>query len=80
MDKQNITFSISNTLLRKVKLLAVKRNTTLNSLLIHTLEELVVRDERYQKAQARNLRLLEKGLDLGTHGEINSLRKDLHKE
>jgi hypothetical protein len=41
MEKQNITLSIPKNILQKVKLLALKRGTTVSSLLTQTLEEIV---------------------------------------
>jgi hypothetical protein len=79
MKTQNITLSISKELLRKVKLLAVKRNTSLSKLLSHTLEEIVVREEGYQLASQRSMERLAKGQDLGTQGEIPWGREELHE-
>lgn len=79
MDKQNVTLSISKTLLRKVKLLAVKRNTSLSGLLSKTLEELADQEENYLQASQRSLEQLEKGFNLGTQGETIWEREDLHE-
>ncbi len=79
MTKQNITLSISKELLRKAKLLAVERNTSLSGLLSRTLENLVTHDEGYQQAYQRNLEWLASGRDLGTEGKIDWPREDLHE-
>ncbi|MDH5606661.1 MAG: CopG family transcriptional regulator [Anaerolineae bacterium] len=79
MEKQNVTLSISKKILRKAKLLAVKRNTSLSSLLSSTIEELVNQEESYLQASQHSLAQIDKGFDFGTQGEINWQRKDLHE-
>jgi len=80
MEKtKNITLAIPKEILRKVKILAVEKNTSLSGLLTQTLKELVDRQEAYDQACHRNLALLESGMDLGTQGNINWEREDLHE-
>jgi len=79
MEKtQNITLSVPKSILQKAKILAVKKNVSLSSLLTQTLATLVFEDENYEKARQRNIRLLRKGLDLGTGGKATWSREDLH--
>jgi len=80
MEKiQNVTLSIPKDILRKAKILAIKRNTSLSGLLTQTLAEMVSRQEGYEQAQRRNLSLLKSGLDLSTQGQITWRREDLHE-
>jgi len=79
MDTQNITLSIPKKTLRKAKLLAVKRNTSLSSLLTQTLEDLVTQEEGYDQGRQRSLELLEKGYDFGTRGKAVWSREELHE-
>jgi len=67
---QNVTLAIPKYILRKAKILAVQRNTSLSGLLTQSLAELVVRGEGYEQAHQRNLALLKGGFDLGTQGDI----------
>lgn len=46
---QNITLSLPKELIQKVKHIAVERNTSISALLTSLLEELVNREESYQK-------------------------------
>jgi hypothetical protein len=69
MEKQNITLSIPKDTLLKVKLLAVKRQTSVSGLLTETLETLV----------QQHLQWLEQGVDLGTNGHILTGRDELHE-
>jgi hypothetical protein len=79
MKTQNITLSLPKDILLKVKLLAVKRQTSVSGLLTQTLEELVQQEEAYAHAQLRHLQLLDQGIDLGTGGQISWTRDELHE-
>lgn len=79
METQNVTLAVRKDVLRKAKLLAVRRNTSLSRLLTEALEELVERDEGYESARRRHLAILERGLDLGTGGAATWRREDLHE-
>ena len=78
MDKQNITLSIPKDVLQKIKLLAVKKGTSVSGLMTHVLKEIVEEEEGYQDARLRHLALLERGVDLGTKGSSEWTREDLH--
>ena len=78
MEKQNVTLSIPNTLLRQAKIMAASQDKSLSQFLRESLEEKVREEADYSKAQKRQLRLLIKGLDLGTKGQIKARRDDLH--
>jgi hypothetical protein len=79
VDTQNVTLSIPKDTLRKAKILAVRRNSSLSSLLTQALEEIVSNDEAYTLARSRHLDWLEKGADLGTKGKISWDRDELHE-
>jgi hypothetical protein len=80
MDKiQNVTLSIPKDILRKAKILAVNKNTSLSGLLTQTLTDLVAHQEAYEQARQRNLTLLKSGFDLGTQGQISWKREELHE-
>ena len=76
---QNVTLAIPKSILRKAKILAVQKNTSLSALLTQTLADLVAHQETYQQARQRNLGLLKNGFDLGTHGQIPWKREELHE-
>jgi hypothetical protein len=79
VEKQNVTLAVPKDLLRKAKVLAVERNTSLSGLLVHALGDIVQADERYVAAQERQIRLMRQGLDLGVRGKITWSRDDLHE-
>jgi hypothetical protein len=76
---QNVTLAIPKDVLRKAKILAVQKNTSLSGLLTQTLTDLVAHQEAYVQARQRNLAILKNGFDLGTHGQIAWKREDLHE-
>lgn len=79
METQNITLSLPKEVLLKVKLIAVKRQTSVSGLLTQTLENLVRQEEAYGHSQLRHLKWLEQGIDLGTGGQVTSTRDELHE-
>ena len=76
---QNVTLAIPKDLLRKAKILAVQKNTSLSGLLTQMLAELVSRQEGYEQARRSSLAMLKSGLDLGTQGNITWKREELHE-
>jgi hypothetical protein len=76
---QNVTLAIPRNILRKAKILAVQKNTSLSGLLTQTLVDLVSHQEAYEQARQHNLTLLDSGFDLGTYGKIPWKRDDLHE-
>jgi hypothetical protein len=79
METQNITLSIPKEVLLKVKLLAVKRQTSVSGLLTQTLERLVRQEEAYAHARQRHLQWLAQPMDLGTDGQVLTRRDELHE-
>ena len=79
MEMQNITLSLPRDVLRKVKILAVQRGTSISRLLTNELERLVAQEELYARAMQRHMQLMEKGIDLGTQGQIHTSRDELHE-
>ena len=76
-SKQNITLRLDRQTLRKAKVLAAKRNTSISGLLAEQIEALVGEDHAYERAERRALALLERGFHLG--GTIESTRDEWHE-
>jgi hypothetical protein len=74
---QNITVRLDRHTLRKAKILAAKRNTSISGLLAEQIEALVGEDDAYEQAQRRALALLDHGFHLG--GRIESTRDEWHE-
>ena len=79
MATQNITLSLPRETLKKVKLIAVERQTSVSRLMTALLEELVRAEDRYEQAMRQHMAVLKKGFDLGTGGAIPWSREDLHE-
>jgi hypothetical protein len=79
VERQNITLSLPKDILLKVKLIAVKRQTSVSGLLTQTLERLVEHEDSYTHARRRHLEWLERGADLGTAGHMSASRDGVHE-
>ncbi len=79
MKYQNITLSIPKDILKKIKLIAVERNTSVSGLLTQELIKIAKRDDAYEKAKARQFHLLKKGFNMGINKKIPWKRDDLHE-
>lgn len=76
-DRQNITISLSRQLLRKAKVLAARRETSISRLLAQEIESLVGEDEAYERAERQAIALLDQGFHMG--GLIRTSRDELHE-
>ncbi len=75
--KQNITISLSPEMIKKAKVLAAQRSTSISGLLAEQIESLVAGEEVYLRSQRAALASLEKGFHLG--GMITASRDELHE-
>ena len=75
--KQNITLSIEKELIKKAKLMAAKKETSVTKLLTEQLSKMVSEDDQYDLSKKRALAILRKGFHLG--GRIISKREELHE-
>jgi len=64
--------------LKQAKIMAAVQDKSLSRFLMESLEEKLREESNYTKAQKRSLRLLKKGLDLGTKSQVKISRDDLH--
>jgi len=78
MEKQNVTLSIPKVLLKQAKIFAASQDKSLSQIMRESLEEKVREETDYNKARKRQLRLLKKGLNLGTGGQVKTSRDELH--
>ncbi len=75
--KQNVTISLDRQTVRKAKILAARRDTSISGLLAAQIEALVDEDEAYELAKRHALALLDQGFHLG--GRHGSDRSELHE-
>jgi hypothetical protein len=63
--KQNLTVQLDAEVIRRAKVLAARRGTSVSGLVARQLEELTAADERYQRARESALRMMEQTRDRG---------------
>ncbi|MDA8347036.1 MAG: DUF6364 family protein [Thermaerobacter sp.] len=76
---KNVTLSLPKEVLQEVKIIAARRGTSISSLLTFLLTDLVRQEDQYEAARRRSLAWLDRGLDLGTRGEIPTSHEDLNE-
>jgi hypothetical protein len=76
-EKQNVTISLSRQVLKKAKILAARRETSISGLLAQEIEFLVGDEEAYERAEGQAMALLDKGFHMG--GIIRARRDELHE-
>ncbi|MBM3773485.1 MAG: hypothetical protein FJW27_19785 [Acidimicrobiia bacterium] len=74
---QNITIRLDQRTVRRAKVLAAKRNTSISRLIAQQIETLVGEDDAYEQARRRALALLDRGFHLG--GRIEASRDEWHE-
>ena len=79
VETQNVTVALPRALLRKLKVVAAKRETSISALLTSSLEEIVRREGEYESAMRRALGRAHRGYDLGTGGRLRIQRRKLHE-
>ena len=75
--KQNLTISISPETVRKARILAARRSTSISGLLAEEIEKLVGAEEAWERSERSALALLEQGFHVG--GLIPASRNELHE-
>jgi hypothetical protein len=75
--KQNITIAVTRDTVRKAKILAARRETSISRLLAELIDALVAADEAWEHSERSALALLEQGFHMG--GLISARRDELHE-
>lgn len=71
------TISLSRLVLKKAKILATRRETSISGLVAQEIEFLIGSEEAYERAERQALALLDQGLHFG--GVIRASRDELHE-
>jgi hypothetical protein len=77
VTKQNLTVSLTRQTLRKAKILAARRGSSISGLLAEQIEILVGEEEAYERARRQATELLDQGFHLG--GVICATRDEWHE-
>jgi len=75
--KRNITLSLDKDLIKRGKILAAKKETSLSGLLRDLIKQSVEEEESYEVAKKNAIEILSKGFHMG--GEITYSRDSLHE-
>lgn len=67
---RNLTVRLEGATIRKAKVLAAKRSTSVSQLVADEIDRLVREDEAYEQARVAALADLESGFDLGSRGAL----------
>jgi predicted transcriptional regulator len=76
IKKQNLTISLDQETIRKARILAARRSTSISGLVAQQIESLIGEQEAYERAKQHALALLEKGFHLGGK---QATRDELHE-
>jgi len=76
-DKQNVTISLDRQTIRKARIVAARRSTSISGLVARQIEVLVGEEEAYELAERQALALLDQGFNLGGKGRVS--RDELHE-
>lgn len=75
--KQNLTVSLDQQTIRRAKILAARRSTSISGLIAQQIEIMAGEEEGYARAERQALRLLERGFHLGSEARVG--RDELHE-
>ena len=75
--KQNITLSVDKELIKKGKVIAAQKDTSISKMLSDELEKLIQSNEQYEFAKRKALANLKTGFHFG--GKITVSREALHE-
>ncbi len=75
--KQNITLSLEKDIIKKGKVIAAQKETSVSKMIGDLLRQLVEKEDQYEAAKQSALQSLKKGFHLGGH--IKWKREDLYE-
>ncbi len=75
--KQNITLSINKDLIKKAKILAAQKQTSISGMLSQELQKILDDSEKYELLKRKALININQGFHLG--GKIAVARQELHE-
>ena len=76
--RRNLTIQLEDTTIRKARVLAARRSTSISRLVASEIDRLVGEDAAYEAAKREALAELERGYDLGSGGRLPP-REELYK-
>lgn len=76
--KQNITLALPKTMLRRLKVIAAERDTSVSAILVGLLKDFITREDGYERAMRAELDRMKRGLPMRV-GEITWTRDEVHE-
>jgi predicted transcriptional regulator len=76
---RNVTLALPEDLVRRLKILAARQDTSISALLTATLSNLADQEEGYAEARDAMIRYMKQGYNLGTRGRVSWTRDSLHE-
>lgn len=77
MAKSNLTIQLDADIIRRARMVAAKHGTSVSALVARELDELVEREDRYEDARRRAIKLMAAARPRGTRGWT---RNDIYAE
>lgn len=77
MSKANLTIQLDADVIRRARVVAAKRGTSVSALVARELDELVAREDRYEDARSRAIELM---AEARPRGERTWTRDDIYTE
>ena len=77
MAKTNLTVQLDEEVIRRAKIVAARRGTSVSALVARQLDALAADDERYEAARQRAIELMDRATP---HGGRDWTREDLYSE
>jgi hypothetical protein len=77
VGRTNLTLQLDDDVIRRAKILAAKRGTSVSALVARQLDELVAEDDRYEAARQRASELMARA---GRHGGRRWTREELYAD
>ena len=79
MKTRNVTLALPEDLLRRLKVIAAQRDSSLSAVPTQALEQVAEQEQGYAEARREMLKDLRKGFSLGTKGNIGWSRNSVHE-
>jgi predicted transcriptional regulator len=76
---RNVTLALPEDLVRRLKILAARQDTSISALLTATLSNLADQEEGYAEARDAMISDMKQGYNLGTRGRVSWTRDSLHE-
>jgi predicted transcriptional regulator len=76
---RNVTLTLPDDLLRRLKVIAAQRDSSISAMLVQALEQVADDETGFANARRGMLRDLKKGYNLRTNGKIGWSRDSIHE-